>query len=283
LIDTLITYLPLSRISDVPKYFEKNYSVLRPRRAIIYVDNVENDQGSKTSQMTRKVIEDHVKSIFELKTGNWMDRNLCLMQLFNDLRSDNNYENAYIVDSDNLLDDSFQSIDDEMEKSNFSFYTVMDKTIRNDENFMKRSELVLSKNELQVWRYRIFRRGWRSPFFIGPKQGIRLNRKFADSLNGKTIVAITKSMTEIEPSLRNYLHDEQSLGMLLYYSGLRYTHWIRQGSHVQGPRSERPNYLLHALVHSYFGKKMIKYNGGLGIRWYYLRNKLALTVRSLVL
>jgi hypothetical protein len=278
MIDTLITYLPASRISDIPNYFEKNYEILRPKKAIVYIDGVDGNPNSEIIS----AIEKNVKPSFEFRTGNWTDRNLCLMQLLKDLRSDSDYDNAYIVDSDNLLEPTFQSIDNEMERANFSFYTVMDKTVKNDKNFTRRSDLVFSLRELQVWRYQIFRRGWRSPFFIGPKQGIRMNKKFADSLNGKTIEAISKSMSQIEPALRNYLHDEQSLGMLLHYSGVKYSYWIRHGSHMQGARNEHPNYLIHALVHSYFGKSMIKYNGGLGIRWYYLRNKIALAGRSLV-
>lgn len=281
LIDTLLTYLPYSRISDIPNYFEKNVSAIRPKRSIVYVDGIRAISDGSVPRSILTTVKEQVNPSFELRTGNWMDRNSCLMRIFMDLKSDVSFENLYIIDSDNLLEPSFQEIDSLMERASFDFYAVMDKTIKSDANFIKRSRLVYSQGDLQVWSYRIFRRSWKSPFFIGPKQGIRMSKRFIDSLNTKTIAAISDSMNSIEPVLRNYIADEHTLGMMLYSSGISFTPWIKHGSHIQGIRSSQTDYLLHGLVHSYLGKNMMKRQNVKGMRWYYLRNKVAFMTRSL--
>ena len=280
LIDTLLTYLPLSRIDDIQKYFNKNYEILRPKRSIIYIDTGRLTAKELEQLSIRPMIRQYTRPSYEIRLGGWTDRNLCLMQLLSDLQNDTEFDNLYIIDSDNLLESSFQETDSSMEEAGFSFYTVMDRADKR-KRLLERSELIFSDKKLQVWRYKIFRRTWISPFFIGPKQGIRMNKQFVDSLNKTMIRSISDAMRSLEPNLRNFVTDETTLGMLLHYSGVGSTSWIRHGAHMQGPRPSHADYLLCALAFSRFGKSMMKRHNGLGIKWYYLRNKIALIARSI--
>ncbi|MDH2900692.1 MAG: hypothetical protein PXY39_06940 [archaeon] len=261
MIDLLITYIPLARLSDVSKYFELNYAILRPRRALVYV----NDSDEPW-------IKSMINPLFEVKAMNLGDWNLCWMQIFRDLKADQDFKNAYVIDSDNVLPENFQKIDDEMEQKGYSYYTVQDKRANN--LLQDRS----SKIDDKVWKFRV-RGSWRSIFFIGPKQGVRMSKQFVSSVNEDIISQITSAMERVHPKLRSYVSDDNTLGIVLYYSNIHHTPWIAEGTHFQTKR-RRLDVVANALAHSMFARRMLSYHRDRWMLWYYLRNKISFLSRS---
>jgi hypothetical protein len=267
MIDLLITYIPLSRVSDIRKYFEKNYSYLKPKRAIIYVNDSEEPW-----------IRGLIDPVFEVRAHNWGDWTQSWMHILTDLNQDTDFVNAYVIDSDNVLDGGFQKLDDEMEKKGFDFYTVRD--TEPNLRIQERSTLV-ETTPCNIWKYRIHGI-WRSIFFIGPKQGVRMSKKFVMSLNRQVVKEIDEAIKKVHPKIRLCITDEATLGVLLYYSGIRFTPWIQYGTHFKGTNRDPLNVSLNALAHSSFARNMLSGRKDSSMLWYYLRNKLALISSSII-
>jgi hypothetical protein len=264
LIDYLITYISLNRFSDVPKYFEQNYQILKPKRARVYINDCQEP-----------LIGDSINPSIEVKASNLGDWNLGWMQILQDLKQDSNFKNAYVVDSDNVLPEDFQEIDDEMERKGYHFYTVQD---NRPVNLLKTRSRRVDEN---IWKYKI-RGSWKSVFFIGPKQGVRMSRDFVlSSLSGTAILQIKAAMEKLHPKVRQYISDDYTLGMLLYYSSISETPWIEEGSHF-GRQRPRLDVVTNALAHSMFARRMLSYRKDKWLLWYYLRNKASLIARSLL-
>jgi hypothetical protein len=274
------------RLSDIQSYFAKNYDMIKPRRAIIYVDNVPLSLQGEIPPWIKDTIAKQVEPKYEVRTGNWTDRTLCLMQLLSDLKNDSDFHSLLIMDSDNVIEPEIQSIDNELETKDLEYYTLLDRTCRIKSIFVDRSvpkgSVDIAGQKIQISDYHIGGT-WKGIFFLGPKQGMRMSKKFIDSLNEETISAVTSAMKEVHPRLRLYVTDETSLGMVAYYSGVRSTPWIELGTHYQRTfANEREDVLLTAMAHSLFGRKMMKYYKGSRIRWYYLRNKISLIGRTIL-
>ncbi|ADY01917.1 hypothetical protein VMUT_1715 [Vulcanisaeta moutnovskia 768-28] len=67
---TLITYLPFYRIYEINEYFVRNIEIVRPKNAIVYVDNVSHDKQKEIISKSKIVT-----SGIEIRVGNWRNRN----------------------------------------------------------------------------------------------------------------------------------------------------------------------------------------------------------------
>jgi hypothetical protein len=260
-IDLLLTYLPASRLSDISNFFKRNVAALKPYREIVYLDGT-------------------CSTGFETRCGEWHDRTLCLMDIFLDLKKEN-FQVAYIVDSDNIVTAELQDIDSQL---GLSYYSVLDETCPNENlaYFERRSDYRGLSNDdpFPMAYFQMYKTVWKSPFFVGPKQGMRFSKSFIDSLDTDMIWAIKRAMEKIDPTKRNFVSDEQSLAMLFYYSGYYEMPWVIHGKHLHGPRNEHPNYQLLARTHADFAGELIKQKFRKELFWYYLRNRVAQFYRT---
>ncbi|MGC8593838.1 MAG: hypothetical protein ACP5LF_06105, partial [Nitrososphaeria archaeon] len=213
MIETLITYLPFYRIHEIEKYFKANINNLRTIKNIVYVDNV-------YYEFQKSILKEHFPYV-EIRTCNCNDRNLCYIQILEDQIAEPS--DVLVVDSDNILIDGFQKIDEEMRKAGFNFYNVADKGW-NSASFGKRSpkigEINADGNIYPVYSFKIS--GMRRMiFFIGPKQAVKLDKSVLNKLNKKAISDIKNSMQKIDLRFRNYISDETTLGFIYYYSGIK--------------------------------------------------------------
>jgi len=200
------------------------------------------------------------------------------MNILMDLGQDNDFSNAYVIDSDNVLDEGFQKLDDQMEEKGFEFYTVRD--VEPNPRIQQRSVLA-DTVPCNIWKYKIHGI-WKSIFFIGPKQGVRMSKKFVASLNFQVAKEIDKAIKDVHPKIRLCITDEATLGLVLYYSGIRFTPWIQYGTHFKGMNRDPLNISLTALAHSSFARNMLSRRRDSSLLWYYLRNKAALILSSII-
>ncbi len=249
MIDLLITYLPLSRISDIENYFEPNVRALKPEQAIVYID------GASAPEIP-----------FESRVGNWTDRTSCLMDLLLELKG-RQFENAYIVDSDNLIGSGLQEIDSTLGP----YYNVMEEG-RNTKWFEDRT----TKQGFEIYRTR-----WLLPFFM-PKQGIRMSKGFVQGLNEQLIYSMKKAMQKVHPAIRNFMSDEETLGILYYYSGIHFVPWVKHGRHLQSSRPSQVDYSVTARVHSIVARELLKEKFRKEIFWCYLRYRIAHVARAII-
>lgn len=270
MIDLLITYLPFVRAGDIAAYFSKNREILKPRRAIAYVD-------SDSSDWKREAVNRIVGEGIEIRMGEWNDRTLCLVDIFKDLR-EMEFERALIVDSDNVLDSDFQAIDGSMQREGYDFYTVMDHTSPSEfrKHFIGRSKLVGT-----VYNYRIAGT-WHGIYFIGPKQGIVMSSGFVASLHQDILSAVSESMKGIPARARQFMTDETTLGIILYYSGTKLTPWVVGSHHYRVPPSEASVMTFTATAWASFGRALLNRFFTPRVLWFYLRYKAALIFRSLM-
>ncbi|MFP3130779.1 MAG: hypothetical protein RXR51_04260, partial [Nitrososphaeria archaeon] len=77
MINALITYLPFYRINEIEEYFMINLNKIKAFRNVVYVDNVFNEYQ-------KNILKNHFPKL-EIKTCNWNDRNLCYIQILDDM------------------------------------------------------------------------------------------------------------------------------------------------------------------------------------------------------
>ncbi|MCG2880686.1 MAG: hypothetical protein L7G96_05120 [Vulcanisaeta sp.] len=87
----MVTYLPFYRIHEVETYFIKNVEVMRPRAAIVYVDNVYHE---KQREVLARVLPGNV----EVRFGNWRNRNNTWIAMLRDFHTLG--DEVVVVDSD---------------------------------------------------------------------------------------------------------------------------------------------------------------------------------------
>ncbi|MEM0117979.1 MAG: hypothetical protein QXV32_05990 [Conexivisphaerales archaeon] len=275
MIDLLITYLPFSRAGDLKEFFLKNYEFLKPAHAMVFVDNIREistDGWKKESVMS-------MAPFAEIITGDWNDPSLCLMEILLKLKN-TNFSRALIVDSDNLLPHDFQELDSMMVSEGFGYYSLAEYNIDiNKPMYKGRSRFIKKVGNLEVYCYNIagIRRGI---FFLGPKQAIALSKEFVSMLNVSVIKNVFDSMRSVPSQLRHAISDETTLGVVLYFSGVKCTPWTIASYHAFGARLDYdPLYVAPA--HAIFARQLLKKIRHRRVLWYYLRYKLSLILRSL--
>ncbi|MGC9227273.1 hypothetical protein [Caldivirga sp.] len=277
--EALITYLPFYRVHEVLDYFLSNAKLMSVRRSIVYVDNVFKD---RQLELLRRIIPEEV----EIRYGNWRDRNLTFMRILRDAREEG--LDALVVDSDNLLEEELVNVDGEL-ISRFGYYTVLDHETKGRALFLSRSirlgEVNVNGRSIEVYGYRIpgF---WKGVFFIGPKQAVRLSKPLLESINLSVLGKIEESLKNIEPGIRLYVSDETTLGLLLYYSGIRIMPWVTMSHHMHHGSTivndKRTLKLLVATAHAQLGRGLVARGMGGRVLWYLSRYKISQLLNFLV-
>jgi hypothetical protein len=279
MIDTLITYLPYSRLYEIRKYYIENIKRIKPLHAIVYVDDVfTEEQISFLSSFMAKE--------FEVRTGFWRNRTACFLQILIDLKKEK-IPDALIVDSDNILDNDFSIIDQEL-LSEYDFYTVMDWEGL-ARSFIKRSiklkNIEVNGKRREVYGYKLTGT-WNGIFFLGPKQAVRVTQAALRKLNDATLEDIYKAIQSLDPSLANRVVDETPLAILFYYSGIKITPWVVCSRHYynQVRKSTKNLYtrrLLKSTAHVGLARGLVKWKYK-RIWLFYFRYKIAQLFYSLL-
>jgi hypothetical protein len=140
--------------------------------------------------------------------------------------------------------------------------------------------------KIEVYGFRAFNL-WKTVFFIGPKQAVRLSKDLLESLNYSMFENIEESLKNIDAGIRFFLTDETVLGMLLFYSNIRTTPWVIMSYHIHHGSTEtkgisRTSKLMVAMVHTQLGKELLKRKLSKEMLWYYTRYKIAQLYNFLV-
>jgi len=249
----LATYMPFYRIHEVLEYFTRNVELIKPGRAIVYVDNVFHDRQ-------REVLSKVIPSTIEVRVGNWRSRGGTWFTMLSDFQGEGD---VAIMDSDNILDPLFPKAHSLM---NYDMYTVLDREgwNRGASNHMLRSrkigEISLGETSIPVFGYRVYEPGLRrkgTVLFIGPKQVV-VYRKLPEL---SIIRKVEEAFLEVPPELRPFINDEGVLGILAYLSGIRETPWIVMSNHMHHGSEHPPSRTRKAIVasaHIKFAKALRK-------------------------
>ncbi|MFP3044543.1 MAG: hypothetical protein RXR03_02950 [Thermocladium sp.] len=249
----LATYMPFYRIHEVLEYFTRNVELIKPGRAIVYVDNVFHDRQ-------REVLSKVIPSTIEVRVGNWRSRSGTWFTMLSDFQGEGD---VAIMDSDNILDPLFPKAHSLM---NYDMYTVLDREAwnRGAPNTMLRSrkigEISLGETSIPVFGYRVYEPGFRrkgTVLFIGPKQVV-VYRKLPEL---SIIRKVEEAFLEVPPELRPFINDEGVLGILAYLSGIRETPWIVMSNHMHHGSEHPPSRTRKAIVasaHIKFAKALRK-------------------------
>jgi hypothetical protein len=249
----LATYMPFYRIHEVLEYFTRNVELIKPGRAIVYVDNVFHDRQ-------REVLSKVIPSTIEVRVGNWRSRGGTWFTMLSDFQGEGD---VAIMDSDNILDPLFPKAHSLM---NYDMYTVLDREAwnRGAPNTMLRSrkigEISLGETSIPVFGYRVYEPGFRrkgTVLFIGPKQVV-VYRKLPEL---SIIRKVEEAFLEVPPELRPFINDEGVLGILAYLSGIRETPWIVMSNHMHHGSEHPPSRTRKAIVasaHIKFAKALRK-------------------------
>ena len=252
----LATYLPFYRIHEINEYFEKNINIIKPNKAIIYIDNIYKD---KQREILEKIIPDHI----EVRTGNWRNRNdtwIAMLKDFHTLSGD-----FIVVDSDNVVDPVFPEI--HMKLRNNPVYTILEFESwgRNPSHLLTRSRKIgdvdLNGEIRPLYAYKvyddsiggIFRGG--PLFFIGPKQVVAFS-KLPDL---DLVTRVERALSAVDPWLRNFISDETLLGVLAYLMGIKEVPWTIASHHYHhGSTSGSATKILVASAHYQFSKGLLR-------------------------
>lgn len=238
----LVTYMPFYRVHEVLDYFQKNVESVKPKSAIVYVDNVFHN---KQKELLRNIIPSDI----DVRVGNWRSRSGTWFTMLRDLQGAGD---VAIIDSDNVIDPMFPAVHPLM---NYDMYTILDREAwsRGAPNIMVRSyklgELTVNDTAITVFGYRIYepslaRKG--TPLFIGPKQVVVYRKLPPLDLIGK----VEEAFLDVPPELRPFINDEGVLGILAYLSGIRVTPWIVLSNHMHHGSEHPPSKARKAIVAS---------------------------------
>ncbi|MDG6928410.1 MAG: hypothetical protein JRN01_08110 [Nitrososphaerota archaeon] len=254
----LVTYLPFYRVHEVIEYFDKNVQTVKPSKAMVYVDNVFNP---KQIEILRSIVPPHI----ELRTGNWRSRSGTWFTMLKDLQG---LGEVAIMDSDNLLDDSFIEANSRM---GYDMYTVLDREAwsRGAPNVMARSreagEIEVKGQKVKVYAYRIYEPSLRrkgTVLFIGPKQVV-VYRKLPELT---LIEKVEQAFMDVPAEFRGFINDEGVLGILAYLSGIRETPWIVLSTHMhhgsEHPASGRRRAIVASAQLSFAKSLRKRFNDG---------------------
>lgn len=266
-------------MQDVELYFSKNIENVKPAKSYVYVDEVFSD-------FQNKILNDIDLKDVEFRSGNWRDKNRCIIQIISDLKKHNG--NCLIIDSDSLLDGDFSQLDSKMESIGFPYYTILEhdrktmaldpKRVRNISNFE------LNDKPVSVSSFKIAGIS-HAIFYLGPKQAIRIGESMLEKLDSNLITDIDSSLAAMHRGIANQLSDETTLGILFYYSGIKETPWVEYCRHMQhsaGTDSGRNfSRVLKSIVNYKLARKLFSTKRP-RIYWYYFRYKLTGIIWSIL-
>lgn len=269
----LVTYLPFYRIHEISEYFVKNIEILKPKVAVVYVDNVFHE---KQKEALAKVAPEGI----EVRIGNWRSRCATWITMLRDFHSLG--DEIVVVDSDNVFEEFFPEVHSLL-KSRVSVYTILDEETYSLNTHLLRSlklgELKLVNNVSKpLYAYRVYDGSLRSVFrggsmfFIGPKQVVVL-MKLPDI---EIINKLNRAMQRVDPHLRNHISDETILGVIMYLMGFKEVLWTIASRHYHHGSEAPLNKALVASAHLQFAKALVREFGMKELRLYAFKYTLAL-------
>jgi len=192
-------------------HFMRNIEVLKPRSAIVYVDNVFHE---KQREILLKIIPESI----EIKFGNWRNRNNTWIAMLRDFHTLG--DEVMVVDGDNSVTEDLPRIHSELR--GYPIYTILDEEAwrRNPQHFPVRSrkigELNINGSTKPLYAYKVyddsisvlFRGG--SIFFIGPKQVVVLMKLPEPEILDK----VERALDSVDVWLRGFITDEVLLGVI---------------------------------------------------------------------
>jgi hypothetical protein len=272
----LATYIPFYRIHEVLLYFVKNCEMISPSECWVFVDNVYHDKQ-------KEILRNNIPASFQIFTGNWRNRSETWLEILRLASSIG--EESVVVDSDNVLDDSFRDVYFSLKE--WSVFTIMDYEAWNNEEsrvgYMRRSkragELKLRGETRPLFLYKVFEgpslrffQGG-SPFFIGPKQ-IVVFRKYPSN---EIIDGVKRAIGQVDPWFRNFISDETCLGVLAYLMGIKEVAWtIGSHHHRHGSTPAKAPPVLVALAHLQFARGLFNVFHRKEFKYYALKYRLSL-------
>ncbi len=244
---TLVTYLPFYRMHEVIEYFIKNVELMKPRNAIVYIDNVFHERQ-------KEIISKVIPNSIEVRVGNWRNRNNTWLAMLRDFH--NIGDEIMVIDSDNVIDESMPSIHEELRK--YPLYSVLDEEAWSivPWKFLIRSRRlgdIMVNNEIKpLYAYRVYDdalsnifRGIRGgpTFFIGPKQAITF-MKLPDI---EIINRLERALGRVDPWLRSHISDETLLGIVAHLMGIVEVPWTIASHHYHHAQHQimQINYWSH--------------------------------------
>jgi hypothetical protein len=273
-----VTYLPFYRIHEVGIYFSKNIEVMRPKAAIVYVDNVYHEEQ-------KEVLARVLPGDIEARIGNWRNRSDTWIAMLRDFHMLG--DEVMVIDSDNLVTSDLPKIHHEL-KGN-PIYTILDEEAWKScpSHFLTRSrkigELHIESYSKPVYAYRVyddslgglFRGG--SVFFIGPKQVVAVSKPLDQEILNK----VERALDSVDTWLRNFISDETLLGVITYLSSIKEVPWTIASHHLHhGSAPGRATKLLVAAAHYQFAKGLVREFGGWEFRRYQFKYALSM-IRNL--
>ncbi|MGC9171211.1 MAG: hypothetical protein ACP5HD_10825 [Thermoproteus sp.] len=253
----LATYLPFYRLHEVELYFLKNVEALRPKAAVVYLDNVYREEQ-------RKIVERIAPPGVEIKTGNWRNRNDTWLYMLRDFET---YTGDWlVVDSDNVVEPHLAEAHGEL-RGRSPIYTVLDEEAwsRSPRNFLARSRPAGTAAGRPVYSYKVYDGSWRgllrggSLYFIGPKQVVAFSKLF----DREVVERVGRALSRVDVWLRNFISDETLLGVLAHLSGIEEVPWIVASHHYHhGSAPGRATKIYVAAAHYQFAKALGREFGG---------------------
>ncbi len=271
MIDRLVTYVPFDRLHEIEKYFLKNKEIVNPNHSIIFMDGELDWQA--------EVVMQRLPGDIEVVYGTWGNGPACVIDILSYLKRAP--ADTLIVDSDNVLDPDFPTIEQLM-LGRYDLYSIQNHDDSIGPVYEKRSNYIctLADNH-KVFEYKIPGH-YNGILNIGPKQAIRLGCATLTNLDQQVLDDMKAAVVSIDFKLRRFLADETNWGTILYYSGIKRTPWVYGSTHFQrkSPQYSVPSrYVANATACTAYGKKMMrKYRRYI---LYYLRYKLAVIHRAL--
>jgi hypothetical protein len=252
----------------------RNVEVMKPKTAIVYVDNVYHE---KQREILARVLSGNI----EVRFGNWRNRNntwIAMLRDFHTLGGE-----VMVVDSDNRVTEDLPRIHSELR--DHPIYTILDEEAwrRNPQHFLIRSrkisELNINGNSKPLYVYRVydnsmsglFRGG--SVFFIGPKQVVALMKLPEPEILDK----VERALNSVDVWLRGFISDEALLGVIAHLVGIKEVPWTIASHHLHhGSTPGRATKLLVAAAHYQFAKGLVREFGRPEFRRYQLKYALSM-------
>jgi len=254
----------------------RNVEVMKPRAAIVYVDNVYHE---KQREILARVLSGNV----EVRFGNWRNRNNTWLSMLRDFHTLG--DEVMVVDSDNRVTEDLPRIHGELR--GHPIYTILDEGSwrRYLQRFLIRSrkigELSIDGNTKPLYAYKVYDssigglfRGSRGPtFFIGPKQVVALTKLPEPEILNK----VERALDNVDVWLRGFISDETLLGVIAHLMGIREVPWTIASHHLHhGSTPGGATKLLVAAAHYQFAKGLVREFGRPEFRKYQFRYALSM-------
>ncbi|MGC8622119.1 MAG: hypothetical protein ACP5U0_09420 [Caldisphaera sp.] len=244
----IATLLPFYRIHEINEYFIKNSNLINAKEKIIYVDNVYNE---KQYSLLRQLFDG-----LEIKVGNWRSIGGAYLSILEDIQ---NFNETLVIDSDNLLDEDFLVVHNNIKGD---IYTITEHSSWNSKNNMERSRKIGSINsgnfERPLMAYKVYSPKLRqlgSNFSIGPKQAVI----FRKPIDLEILMNVKAAFDDVPAELRSFISDESLLGIIVYLSGYKEIPWTVATTHVHHgslPAASRIRKVLVAEAYYRFAKSL---------------------------